>query len=363
MKLILRRCALSVSVLSAGCGGGSSPAPTAPTVTINPTPPPAAPTPTSVTLSGRITSTVSGRPLADLPVSISGFAPTKTDSAGAFRFTLPNQVATYRITASSNSIVAREVYAKVSATGAVTFDAIELADGFDLKYYEQLVRNGFEGTGQEPIRRWTQNPKIYLKTVDDRGRAVGAGTLSAVETIFSESAPIVTSGKLRIAGFERGTGDRLGQSGWITVRFTSASNLSYCGRAQVAVDGGWIEFNLGGLQSGYTCRVCPSESETDLDTIRHEFGHAMGLYHTNDRIGIMNSEWNACRTPFSAKEILHGSVVYSRPPNNRAPDADPSDSVYTAAREGAATMEPSGEVITCGPGHLRLGAERPTYIW
>ena len=84
----------------------------------------------------------------------------------------------------------------------------------------------------------------------------------------------------------------------------------------------------------------------------------MGFYHTNDRIGIMNSEWNACRTPFSAKEILHGSVAYSRPLNNRAPDADPSDSFYTAARQGGFPMESSGEVMTCGPGHLGIRSER-----
>lgn len=352
------RIVLVVSVcFVAGCGG-SPKTPTAPTATISvtatpPNTPPttAPPVPSTLTLSGTVTSTVTGRRLADLPVSIAGFEPTRTDANGAFRFTLPNRPTTYRISVSGNSVVARDVYVSVSGTGAVAFNVIELADGFDQKYYEQLVRNGFEGTGREPIRRWTQNPKIYLKTVDDRGRTVGAGTLAAIETIFSESAQIATSGRLRVASFERGTGDRLGQSGWITVRFTSASNLSYCGRAQIAVDGGWIEFNLGGLQNGYTCRVCPSDSETDLDTIRHEFGHALGFYHTNDRIGIMNTEWNSCRTPFSAKEILHGSVAYARPLYNTAPDADPSDSAYTASRVKGESLPTSDGVIACGPGH------------
>lgn len=357
----MRKVAPFAAVIFLSACGGSSRSPAAPTptstntiVTVTPVTPA---TPTTLTLSGRVVSTVSGQPLSDLNVSIPGYAPTKTDVTGAFQFTLPNQSVTLRLTVTAGSVVIRETSVRVTGNRAIVIDAIQLANGFDLKYYEELVRNGFEGSGKEPLRRWTQNPRVYLRTTDDRGRAVGAGTLAAIEQVFTESTPIATSGKLRIAAFERGTGDRIGQSGWITVRFTSAANLSYCGRAQIATDGGWIEYNLGGLQSGYTCRVCPSESETDLDTIRHELGHALGFHHTRDRIGIMSTEWNSCRTPFSAQEILHGSIAYSRPLYNLAPDADPPDAVAsTQSQTGSGWSAPA--TVECGLGHLHSGASQ-----
>ena len=208
--------------------------------------------------SGHVTATTTGRALAGAAVSISGYAPAQVDSTGAFSIALPNQPRTYQVGILGDGIFPRIVNAAVNANRTLTLDAIPLGGGFDSTYYAQLVRDGFEGSGQQALRRWTRNPNIYLKTVDDSGRVIGEGTLLAIESIFSETIPAWTSGKLRAGSFERGTSDRYSQSGWITVRFTSASNLSYCGRAQLAVDGGWIEYNLGGLAGGYTCRVCPS---------------------------------------------------------------------------------------------------------
>lgn len=350
VRVVIRTWGLAVllALSGAACGGGAASTPTAPTATITPVPAPS--TPTTVTLSGKITATVSGRPLADVTVSIDGYPPAKTDASGAFRFTVPNEVKTYRISASGSAIVSRDVYAKVSGNGSVAFDAIELADRFNQTFYAQLLRDGLEGTGREPLKRWTKNPMIYLRTVDDRGRAIGSATLAAIESVFSESAPLATGGKLRVAGYERGTGDRTGQAGWITVRFTSAGTWTYCGHADVGVEGGTIDFNLGGLPDGRTCRVCPSASEVDVNLIRHEFGHALGFYHVSDRGSAMTADWyNTCQTPFSAAEILHGSIAYSRPVGNLSPDADPESAASSAARLPGFGGQSAANSVSCAP--------------
>lgn len=298
---------------------------TAPTATPTPT------APTTTTLSGRVTATTTGQALTGAAVSISGYAPAQIDANGSFSLTLPSQSRTYQVGILGDRVYPRIVNVAVNSTRSVSIDAIPLGAGFDPAFYGQFIRNSYDGDGQRSLRRWTTNPSIYLRTVDQAGKTVGASTLSAIESAFTALAPAWTGGKIRIAAFERGTGDRYGQAGWITVRFTSASNLTYCGQAQIAVDGGWIEYNLGGLQSGYTCRVCPSESAVDYSTIRHELGHALGFYHTDGRADVMYSggSWNYCNMQPSSRELYHAAIAYSRPVGNTAPDTDPSSALAT----------------------------------
>jgi hypothetical protein len=326
-----------LAVVLAGCSGSSStartPTPTSPTVAtpVAPVPAPTA-APTSVTLSGRVTSTTTAQPLGNVAVSISGYAPAQTDGNGAFSLTLPNQATTYRVGILGDTIVPRVVNVAVNASRALTVDAIQNSGGFDLGFYRQFIRNGYEGNGQQPLRRWTRNPNIYLKTVDEAGKPVDAATLAAVESVLMDSTPVFTSGKLRIASVERGTGTRVNQSGWITVRFSTQANSGWCGQALIATDGGWIDLNPQG-QTGGTCRVCPTNSTIDLAVIRHELGHALGFFHTSSRSDLMyaGGSWSACNQQPSARELLHASIAYSRPVGNLDPDTDPNSALAAQA--------------------------------
>jgi len=309
----------------AGCGG-SSPTPLAPTPPHVSTPPPA-PAPTQIRISGRVTATNGGQPLAGLSAAV-GATSVTTDGSGSFSASmLPTASISLALTGSS--IVPRSLRVAASSTRDVSVDAIVLGGGFDPTFYRQLVRNSFDQPGTlQPLRRWTTTPSVYLKTVDEAGEAIHGPTLNVIETTLKEAVPAWTSGALGTPAVERGTGSREGQSGWITIKFPAVATPGRCGTAQIGADGGWIELEYHAV-SGIMCRAPGSVVAPRL--VRHEIGHALGFWHTDNPNDVMYGsqymDWNA--QP-SARERYHAAISYRRPIGNVDPDTDGAGTVTLA---------------------------------
>jgi hypothetical protein len=210
---------------------------------------------------------------------------------------------------------------RVAAAGnrELAVDAIATSGQFDLNFYRQLVRNAAESSTLQPLRRWTTSPNLYLQTgmTDTR-------TLDQIEAVARAVVPQWTNGQFNVAAVERGPGSRAGQAGWLTVLFT-AETANRCGTADIALSGGTVVFYPRAQGCG-----CPGYAVRQ-DTVRHEFGHAMGFFHTDNPADVMYRETTSrCDAPLSARERYHAAVAYSRPVGNVDPDSDGSGSVSLA---------------------------------
>jgi hypothetical protein len=271
-----------------------------------------------VTISGSLVSTASGGPLS----AVLNTGNAQTPITGSYTTTFPTGLGTIPFSIEGPNVFGRTLWIDASRTHTVAIDAIALDGQFDPSLYRQLVRNGSEGKN-EPLRRWTTAPSIYMRTVDEAGNPLPALQLSSTETVIREAVSQWTSGQFEVASFERGTGTKVGVAGWLTVRWPSDPDPEACGRSNIGLSGGAIDLNYktGGSCS---CGALPLRPRT----VRHEIGHAMGFWHTTSGGDLMSGVGVAgCDTPLSAREKFHARIAYARPVGNVDPDTDPRAAV------------------------------------
>ena len=277
-----------------------------------------------MTFSGRLTATNGRQALANVTASFGPSLTAITDGTGAFSIRFQPGT-TSRLTLEGPTIVPRSLVASVSQTRVLDVDAIALGGSFDLKFYRQLVRDDVDSPGVlRQLRRWTQAPNIYLRTIDDSGRAIDAATLDSTEAVIRQTTPLWTGGRFGVGIVERGTDTRQAVAGWITVIWISSPEYGekYCGRAEVAVSGGAIELYARG-----SCR-CAGAPLVGPAVVRHELGHALGFFHSDSSQDVMWNKGVYCNEPLSARELYHAAIAYARPVGNADPDADPTSTVY-----------------------------------
>lgn len=290
------------------------------------TPTQASPAPATTlasTFTGTLVATNGNQPLTGISVS-SG---ATTDAAG--HFTLPAGATT--ATFSGSSIVTRVVNLQ-PPPHAFTADAIALNTGFDLNFFRALVRDGYSTSGLlRPLQRWTTAPNVYIRTIDEGGRAVDDVTLSVTASAISEVAPMWTGGRFSIAGVVRGTDTREGVPGWITVKW-GAAPTAVCGTASVGNSGGFVE--LDRFTPNCQCNAAESTALVRPSTVKHEMGHAFGFYHTGNQADLMSGLGDArCNFDPTDREKYHAAIAYARPVGNVDPDTDPAGIGLLGVRE------------------------------
>src|SRR4026208_704588 len=90
---------------------------------------------------------------------------------------------------------------------------------FDRNFYRLFALGTLEYSMQ-PLRRQTQAPRVYLRTIDDNGGTIDAVSLDQTAAALLNNAGEMT-GVFGLAGLEQGTNTRQGRTGWITVRWSA----------------------------------------------------------------------------------------------------------------------------------------------
>jgi hypothetical protein len=174
----------------------------------------------------------------------------------------------------------------------------DAVSGMELGFYKQIGCNAFD-TPIQPVRRWAKNPSVYLQTSD-----IDTPTLDMIEATVREMVPAWSAGRLTPAVIERGAGSRQGQDGWISIVWDKT--LNSCGLSDVGVSGGLVRlFPRGGTNC--SCNGLAIRPRT----VRHELGHALGYWHTDNAGDLMAGvQVLGCDAQPSARELAAASFQY-----------------------------------------------------
>ena len=293
-------------------------------------------------MSGRVVALGDGRSVAGAQVTSEVGPATQTDAAGVFRLgsaTNP-EFTPHALDVDAQGFLARRAYVRWQAglRENIAVDLISTAAPFSLEFYRAFVRDTHdEPAGMEPIRRWTTNPRFYVRSADQNGRAIEPEVMTVVLSTIPEAVRQFTGGRLSVAQLESGPETRAPAIGWITVNIIRDMSLPYCGEAYIARDPGEITLvndrcNCGSIKiSG--------------GLVAHEVGHALGFFHVaGDRNVMFDTHPSGCPVGnLSEAERFHAAIAYQRPPGNRDPDFDPRSTEAQQIRPRA-----GGRPIICG---------------
>ena len=268
--------------------------------------------PTSWSVSGRILDGPDGTPVAGATVTFGSLAPVTTNDAGEYTIVTPD-ASLQRLLISAPGFQTRDTFLR---GGTLRSHDIDLLGGDLLQLFRAMARNGHESpqsVAVAPTRRWTQNPNIYIWTTwKDTDGPVNNVDYYARE--IRRVIPQLTGGKFVAGVIESGSTERPLTPGWINVVFDHSGNNAYLGA------------NPGRVQLGgdHTCNYI---------AITHEFGHAMGYWHTGRSNTIMGTTPGYCHeADFTPLELKVAKAMYARANGNREPDRDPDSSSPVSLR-------------------------------
>lgn len=261
---------------------------------------------------GTVFASPDGPPISGATLTFGDAPPVTADSAGRYLI-LADDPAARRLTVSAAGYQTRETSLAGGDVRTLDFDLLGSDPAFPLALYRMMARNAYEQpktVASVPIRRWTTAPNVFIWTTwKDSGLPVANVEWYVAE--IRRVIPQLTGGRLTADRVEWGPANRPLTPGWINVQFDRSGNWSLLGE-----NPGWLQF--GG------------DSTCNSYAVIHEFGHAMGYWHSNLVPSVMGGGPGTCtQINFWPPEAAVAKAMYARTPGNLDPDRDPAG--YVAA--------------------------------
>jgi hypothetical protein len=295
-------------------------------------------------------------PIPDLVVAIEGVGTYTTNAAGFYGF--PTLAAgTWPITISGNGYITRTTYAITDGIESqASLWMIPDGGGFNLAFYDEVFRTTSAGSGrgakqweayQPTFVFWMQKFKCieYVSGASDRcakaealDESISGSWFELVMSITLYSDVHRLTGNL-VSGTQRdtreftpGTVIDLGielynsQGGTVNLIYMDYPDGPDPSTYQHGTN--CYSFDSGPYNGEITrCNVVMDTrgEGTDYTSFSHELAHVLGFNHP---FGYDFSQYGGSvmghNTYVTAQDILHGRIMYMRPPGSRTPDIDPS---------------------------------------
>jgi hypothetical protein len=285
-------------------------------------------------ISGRLTDSVTGDPVHGASIEVPGLVETKTDIDGTFTLSLERS-GELPLTVKADGYWQRQTHLLTSSSTRIGADIIPVEDRFNLDFFDHVFRD----LGDSGTRRWTREPEIDLwtrvfdcRSLNDRGLCMELVATEqqipprveeiANEVLFTDTSQF-TGGALdgsRVTRVSHEPGSVISrhemlQGGKITMAIVRLPNrLSWA----------WWQDEGGNMVTSHI--QINQHHQQARGVFSHELAHALGYNHPlgGDAVpadSIMRDGYFTHPTP---NDILHGRILYDRPPGSRTPDKDPA---------------------------------------
>jgi hypothetical protein len=272
--------------------------------------------------------------VGDASIEVPGLAAVRTQADGTFSLSLRTSD-DLPIIVEADGYWQRQTYLSTLSSSRFDANIIPSKGRFDLEFFDHVFRD----LGRSGTRRWTREPEMELwtrvfhcRSLNDRGfcRELVATDLEIpwhVEKIALEVLSTDTS---------QFTGGVLDGSHVTTVlhepgMVISPHDMMQAGKITLAVvrlpsrlSWTWWQDEAGNMVSSHI--QVNQHHQLARGVFSHELAHALGYDHPQGGDGvpadsIMRDGYFTQPTP---TDILHGRVLYDRPPGSRTPDKDPA---------------------------------------
>ncbi len=297
-------------------------------------------------VSGVVTDALDGRPLGGITVEIPGSASTTTGGDGAFALEAPGR-GSVPLVVRGEGFHTRETHVMVSPLRA-QIDILPLDRDFDLDFFDHLFRN----LGADQTERWTVEPRFEIWTgVYERvegpfyGDFIASGEVAPERFVQIARDVIAADATKYTGGFVVGAGvvvlpphpagaripyQEYFKAFTITVLLVKAEDASY---------GPSWPYESGRLYAA-SVWMQKRHHKDDRQVFSHELAHALGFHHPagSENVPLPSIMRNAENV--TPQDILHGRILYRRPPGSRTADKDPEGFAINALRAEAEAGPP-----------------------